>query len=122
VKQATPCHCAHPAPQVFSSLTATRRLLEARRLRPFLLMHPAALPDFEGLPTADPNCVVVGLAKEAFSYKNMNKAFRLLLEPGTQLIAVHKGRVFKEADGLSLGPGPFVLALEHASRKAATVR
>jgi hypothetical protein len=41
---------------------------------------------------------------------------------GTQLIAVHKGRVFKEADGLSLGPGPFVLALEHASRKAATVR
>lgn len=152
-------------PQVFSSLTATRRLLEQRGLRPLLLVHPRALPDFAGLPTADPNCVVVGLAQEAFSYQNMNRAFRLLLQPGggcrqqgkreggvpcservspssrghapiclpacrpshhlcagTQLIAVHKGQVFKEADRLSLGPGPFVLALEHASGKAATVR
>ena len=42
--------------EVFSSLTATRRLLEARRLRPYLLLHPNALPDFAGLDTADPNC------------------------------------------------------------------
>lgn len=42
--------------QVFSSLTATRRLIEERRLRPFLLLHPKALPDFEGLPTDSPNC------------------------------------------------------------------
>lgn len=34
---------------------------------------------------------------------------------------MHKGRVFQEPDGLSLGPGPFVLALEHASGKVATV-
>lgn len=35
------------------------------------------------------------------------------------LIAVHKGRIFKEPDGLSLGPGPFVLALEHATGRTA---
>ena len=40
-----------PPPQVFSSLAAARRLLEEERLRPFLLLHPNALPDFEGVPT-----------------------------------------------------------------------
>ena len=136
--------------EVFSSLTATRRLLEARQLRPFMLLHPKALPDFEGLPTHEPNCgaprlpgtpacrragvrcpaaasrpvsaphtrarrstaarspplpcvpcftqqwplrraipssrctaVVVGLAKEAFTYENLNAAARILLnDPG----------------------------------------
>lgn len=47
-------------PQVFSSLTATRRLLEERGLRPFLLLHPKALPDFEGIPTHNPNCGTTG--------------------------------------------------------------
>lgn len=108
--------------EVFSSLTATRRLLERRSLRPFLLLHPKALPDFEGIPTDNPNCVVVGLAKEAFTYENLNRAFRILLtNPDAPLIAVHKGRLFKEPDGLSLGPGPFVLALEHASGRTAEV-
>ncbi|KAL4442466.1 hypothetical protein ABPG77_005050 [Micractinium sp. CCAP 211/92] len=108
--------------EVFSSLTATRRLLEERGVRPFLLLHPKALPDFEGIPTDRPNAVVVGLAKEAFSYENMNTAFRILLhDPDAPLIAIHKGRVFKEPDGLSLGPGPFVLALEHATGRTAQV-
>lgn len=70
-------------PQVFSSLTATRKLLEDRCLRPFLLLHPDVLPDFEGLPTGgNPNCVVVGLAQEAFSWGNMNQAFRILQKGG----------------------------------------
>lgn len=106
--------------QVFSSLTATHRLLEQRGLRPFLLLHPRALPDFADLEQAAPNAVVVGLAKEAFSYANMNAAFRLLhADPAAPLIAVHRGRVFAEADGLSLGPGPFVAALEAASGRQA---
>lgn len=50
------------------------------------------------------------------------RAFRILLDnPEAQLIAIHKGRIFKEPDGLSLGPGPFVLALEHATGKTAQV-
>ncbi|PSC69360.1 haloacid dehalogenase-like hydrolase domain-containing 2 [Micractinium conductrix] len=108
--------------EVFSSLTATRRLLEARQLRPFMLLHPKALPDFEGLPTHEPNCVVVGLAKEAFTYENLNAAARILLnDPDAPLIAIHKGRLFKEPDGLSLGPGPFVVALEYATGRVAQV-
>jgi phospholysine phosphohistidine inorganic pyrophosphate phosphatase len=74
-------------PQVFSSLTATRKLLEDRCLRPFLLLHPDVLPDFEGLPTGgNPNCVVVGLAQEAFSWGNMNQAFRILQKGGERSV------------------------------------
>ena len=38
-----------------------------------------------------------------------------------KLIAVHKARYYKRTEGLSLGPGPFVEALEYASGKKATV-
>ncbi|PIO52609.1 hypothetical protein TELCIR_26083, partial [Teladorsagia circumcincta] len=34
---------------------------------------------------------------------------------GAQLVAIHKGRYYRRADGLALGPGPFVAALEYAT-------
>lgn len=40
---------------------------------------------------------------------------------GAQLIAIHKTRYYKRPDGLALGPGPFVTALEFASGKKAAV-
>lgn len=45
---------------------------------------------------------------------------RLLLD-GARLIAIHKTRYYKKPDGLALGPGPFVTALEYASGKKAEV-
>ena len=45
---------------------------------------------------------------------------RLLLE-GYPLIAIHKVRYYKRGDGLALGPGPFVTALEFASDVKAEV-
>lgn len=36
---------------------------------------------------------------------------RLLLD-GHPLIAIHKGRYYRRGDGIALGPGPFVAALE----------
>lgn len=108
--------------EVFTSLSAARRLIDERQLRPLLLLHPDAMADFEGVPEGDPNSVVVGLAKEAFTYGSLNTAFRILhADPQAQLIAIHRGRYFKEPDGLSLGPGPFVTALEEAAGRQATV-
>jgi HAD superfamily hydrolase (TIGR01458 family) len=87
----------------------------------------------------DPNCVLVGLAPNAFNYDKLNEAFRLLMKIKTAstssldtphlseeginpLIAIHKGKYFKEEDGnLSLGPGPFVTALEYATGFEAVV-
>jgi ribonucleotide monophosphatase NagD (HAD superfamily) len=40
---------------------------------------------------------------------------------GAKLIAIHKTRYYKRPDGLALGPGPFITALEYASGKQADV-
>ena len=45
---------------------------------------------------------------------------RLVLDGG-KLIAIHKTRYYKRPDGLALGPGPFVTALEFASGKQAEI-
>lgn len=65
--------------ELLSPSPIARKLIEERNLRPFLLIHPGGLPEFEGLDCSDPNCVVIGGAEEHFTYENMNKAFRLLL-------------------------------------------
>ncbi|XP_050412240.1 haloacid dehalogenase-like hydrolase domain-containing protein 2 [Patella vulgata] len=100
--------------EIFTSLTAAHDTLKARELRPFLLIDNKALEDFMDLHEENPNCVVVGLAPDKFSYKFMNEAFKLLLT-GAPLIAVHKSRYFKTKTGLALGPGPFISGLEYSS-------
>lgn len=47
-------------------------------------------------------------------------SLRLLLD-GAPLIAIHKARYYKRKDGLALGPGPFVTALEYATDTEAIV-
>ncbi len=63
---------------------------------------------------------MVGLAPSQFHYEKLNQAFRLVLD-GAPLIAIHKGRYYQRLDGLALGPGPFVTALEYATNKKAEV-
>mmetsp|Transcript_40952 Transcript_40952/g.68452 ORF Transcript_40952/g.68452 Transcript_40952/m.68452 type:complete len:267 (+) Transcript_40952:121-921(+) len=107
--------------EVFSSPTAAVSLLKRHNLRPLLLIHPALFPDFQGIPKDDPNCVVIGLAPIDMTYHSLNHAFQLLMKTKGPIIALHKGRYFKAESGLSLGPGPFVTALEYATGIEATV-
>src|ERR1700722_15312516 len=114
--------------------------------RPYLLLSDFAAAEF---PLPDPktpfDSVVVGLAPSLFTYDRLNSAFRVLMgEPTAEeggggqvrnnieggkgrqlkapLIATHKARFIATSDGsLSLGPGPFVTALEHASGVQAEV-
>lgn len=46
--------------------------------------------------------------------------FRLLLD-GASFVGIHKARYIKKKDGLFLGPGPFVEALEYATDNKAEV-
>jgi len=102
--------------EVITGAGAARKLLEARGLRPYLLIHPGLMPDFAGLATDTPNAVVIGDAAEGFSYQALNTAFRILIDqPGAPLIALANNRYFREASGLSLDAGPFVAALEYAT-------
>ncbi|PVD36300.1 hypothetical protein C0Q70_03278 [Pomacea canaliculata] len=106
--------------EIFTSLTAARYLIEQRKLHPLLMVDEKALEDFEGVSTENQDAVVVGLAPEKFDYNTMNQAFRLILS-GAPLIAIHKGRYYKRKDGLALGPGPFVTALEFATGQKADI-
>ncbi|KAH7951674.1 hypothetical protein HPB52_011201 [Rhipicephalus sanguineus] len=45
---------------------------------------------------------------------------RLVLD-GALLVAIHKARYYRTNDGLALGPGPFVRALEFATDKTAEI-
>lgn len=64
------------AEEVFTSLTAARRLVDQRNLRPMLLLQQDAIEDFKGVDVNNPNAVVVGLAPDCFNYELLNKAFR----------------------------------------------
>jgi len=82
--------------------------------------------------------VVVGLAPSCFDYATLNTAFRILKGETTRslissgntkpqtpdpahFIATHKAKYYETESGLSLGPGPFVVALESASGAQAHV-
>lgn len=62
--------------EIFTSLTAARRLIEVENLRPFCLLQDEAKEDFDGLDMSDPNAIVMGLAPDAMNYDRLNQAFR----------------------------------------------
>ncbi|XP_006867529.1 PREDICTED: phospholysine phosphohistidine inorganic pyrophosphate phosphatase [Chrysochloris asiatica] len=101
--------------EVTAPAPATCRILRARGLRPHLLIPEGVRSEFHGIDTSNPNCVVLADAGEAFSFQNMNKAFRVLMGLDTPvLIALGKGRYYKEVSGLMLDVGAYVKALEYA--------
>lgn len=106
--------------EVFTAPVAARNYLDAKGLKPYLLVHPDLEGEFPGGETHAPDAVLVGDAGEAFTYASMNHAFRLLMN-GAPLLAMGRNRYFKEADGLSLDAGPFVRALEYAADTQAHV-
>ncbi|KAI8846155.1 haloacid dehalogenase-like hydrolase domain-containing 2-like protein [Chytridium lagenaria] len=99
---------------------AAKTHLQKNGLRPLLMLEKEAEEDFVDIEKVNPNAVVVGLAPSLFSYDPLTDAMNVLLGGG-ELIAIHKGRYFQKKDGLALGPGPFVAALEYATDKKAFV-
>lgn len=100
--------------EMWTSLTAARRLVEKRGWRPMMFLSESAKRDFHGVDCHDPNAVVIGLAPEKLNYHGMNQAFRLL-DAGGELIAVNIDRYFKAEDGLCIGPGAFAAAFEYST-------
>lgn len=101
---------------------AASRWLEAQAPGPVaLFVAPATLEDFGGLDVADREqsavtAVVIGDYGERWSYAELNRAFRLLMQtPRPTLIALGMTRYWLAADGLRLDTAPFVTALSQAS-------
>ncbi|KAJ2787894.1 hypothetical protein GGI15_000313 [Coemansia interrupta] len=108
--------------EVFTSLSAAKRLIVQHGYRPLLLLEDDALEQFSDIDQSAPyTAVVVGLAPSKFDYTHMNEAFGALLE-GADLVGIHRAKYYAESEGkLAMGPGGFVAALEYAADKKATM-
>jgi ribonucleotide monophosphatase NagD (HAD superfamily) len=110
--------------------------METNINRPLILAEESAATECRGDIRDDPalpyDSVVVAFAPTQFDYVSLNTAFRVLMnEHDTQrerprsdypFIATHRSRYVGDSDGaLSLGPGPFVAALENASGRTAEI-
>lgn len=105
---------------LFTPARLARDALAASGKKPFLLIHPDLAEDFYGLESGE-DAVVIGDAREAFSYANLNHAFRLIHD-GADFLALARNRNFLDRDRkLSLDVGGFVAALEYATEKPAHV-
>lgn len=109
------------AGELFTPAQAACDWLSSRRLSPFLVVHPDLVEEFAGLKGTSGEAVVVGDAGETLTYTLLNDAFRRLIG-GAEFLALARNRTFRDRDGkLSLDAGPFVAALEYATRREATV-
>lgn len=106
--------------ELITAPRAARAYLITHSLSPYLLIHPALEAEFSDLVTDSPNAVLLGDAGNDFSYANLNRAFRLLVE-GAAFLAMGNNHYFRENGGLSLDIGPFVAALEYACGKKAVI-
>lgn len=98
-----------------------RAYLSAHNLSPYLLVHPNLESEFSELPAREREAVVIGDAGERFDYRHLNIAYRKIIA-GADFLALAKNRNFQDDDGeLSLDAGPFVVALEYASGRTATL-
>lgn len=66
--------------------------------------------------------VIVGDLGEAWDFKTLNRAFRLLhSNPAAKLVALGMTRYWQSPNGPALDAAPFVVALEHATGREAVV-
>lgn len=103
----------HPG-ELFTAPMAALAYLQQHRLRPYLLLHTAIRHEFAGLEQHDPNCVVLGDARDDLTYANLNRAFQLC-KNGAPLIGIGMNKYFMDDHGLMLDAGAFIRAIEWAA-------
>jgi len=91
-------------------------------VRPAARIAFARLNCLPGDAESDARYVVIGDLGNAWDFRTLNRAFRLLhSNPASTLIALGMTRFWKAQDGISLDVAPFVAALEHATGQKAVV-
>ncbi|WP_309385408.1 TIGR01458 family HAD-type hydrolase [Cerasicoccus frondis] len=107
--------------QLFTAPMAARDYAEARNLKPLCLVHPAILSCFDGLATEDePDCVIIGDAREGLHYESLNRAFRAC-QQGAPLIGIGRNKYFSRDGQLMLDAGAFIQAIEWAAGVEAVI-
>lgn len=98
--------------ELITAPDAAQRYIQSRALSPYALVHPSIADCF--VTEREPDCVVLGDAREDLNYTNLNRAFRLLMD-GCPLIGIGENQYFRERGQLSLDAGPFIHALSWAA-------
>jgi HAD superfamily hydrolase (TIGR01458 family) len=109
--------------EVFSAPVAAAGWLRSEGVRRIqLLVSSSTRADFTDFEITDdaPDAVLVGDLGSGFTFERLNAAFRSL-RSGARLIAIHRNRFWLPDEGPTLDAGPFVAALEYASRVEATL-
>lgn len=106
--------------ELFTAPRAALAYIRQHQLRPFCLLHRALHEEFSSVDQHDPNCVLLGDARDDLNYRNLNRAFRLC-KAGAPLIGIGMNKYFRDDDGLKLDAGGFVHLLEWAADVNATV-
>ena len=109
--------------EIFSAPVAAARWLRDEGVRRIhLLVADSTREDFAGFEITDdqPDAVLVGDLGAEFTFERLNAGFRSL-RAGARLVAIHRNRFWLTDQGPTLDAGPFVAALEYASRQQATL-
>jgi len=106
--------------ELYTAPIAAKHYIREHGLRPFCLIHPDIRGDMAGLDETDPNCVLLGDARDDLNYRNLNRAFQLCIE-GATLIGIGMNRYFQSDEGLMLDAGPFIRAIEWAADTRALI-
>jgi len=106
--------------------TATTVCVEYLKSRPGITCHlivPSSIrPMFDGIAIneKEPDVVVISDIGEQFNFQVLNRAF-LMLRAGAELVVPQKGLFWFDHDGPKLDCGSFIVGLEAATGKVATV-
>ncbi|OZG71548.1 hydrolase [Hahella sp. CCB-MM4] len=106
--------------ELFTAPLAAKRYIQHHGLRPYCLVHEAIRKEFEDLDQSNPDCVLLGDARDDLNYANLNHAFRICMQ-GAPLIGIGLNKYFKDDEGLMLDAGPFIQALEWATDTQAVI-
>ena len=108
------------ADEMFTAPMAAKAYLRRHGLRPYLLVHAAIRHEFADLDQRDPDCVVLGDARDDLNYSSLNRAFQLC-KNGAPLLGIGMNKYFMDEDGLMLDAGAFIRAIEWAADVEAIV-
>jgi len=107
--------------EIFSALDALHGYAKAADGGAYVLVHPSVKEAFADLETEPVKSVLLGDAREVFTYEALNRAFGYLHQ-GARLVAAAKNRYFKDKNSqLALDMGGYVALLEYASGQEAFV-
>jgi len=106
--------------EMFTAPMAAKTYVQQRNLRPYVLVHGAIRDEFSGFDQRDPDCVVLGDARDDLNYANLNRAFQLC-HRGAELIGIGMNRYFMDDGGMMLDAGGFIRCIEWAAGVEATI-